>query len=228
MNAETWQALGEYDSFLGPQIEATIYDWTIRRWRKCKMQPLRTPKDGPPPIDPDAMIDTDETHVFGEAEGQRLLSRQDITERRHARADAVMQAYLAEHGPSTLADLLPLSGWKGADTLRAHLYRQPDKYVRLNEKPAVFGLPGQSLAEATSKNVPTHIVAEALLTKYGPATVAELAQRSGLHDSTMATALRRFEGDRFVVVVGTGDRISPNGMIATVWGMMGIHDGEAA
>ena len=46
----------DYMRIWGPQREAIIYDWTIRQYRRCKMQCLLTPRDAVTPADPDVHL----------------------------------------------------------------------------------------------------------------------------------------------------------------------------
>lgn len=60
----------EYDSFLGPQRTGVLYDWSIRRWRRVKIQPLRTAADRVAPTDLDAQLG-EESQLLVDVEQQQ-------------------------------------------------------------------------------------------------------------------------------------------------------------
>jgi hypothetical protein len=130
---------------VGTPVIAIIYDWTIRQYRRVKMQPLATHKDRVIPADPDAQLQEEHIYEYDRSEAQYALA-QNKAEKDHA-AREIFIALMREQGPQTIDQLRKLGRWKGRNAIMRHLQDNMDVYVVWKGKGLThdrYGLPGQT------------------------------------------------------------------------------------
>lgn len=227
----------EYDSLTGYVTKTYTMEWedtSGNRWRKtCTVINLGRPDRGTP-VDPDALMVEESMPVerMASAVAQQKIAAAIAAQReeRHAKARKLLGAYMIEHGPSRLPDLLPAVreiGWTNLFSLREHINMFPETYLLYWGNPQMWGLHGQ---EFTSPKPHRHQAVEKLqqaLLTHGPMLAGELhkAARVGVARRFLDTLLKKNEGTIFVKV---GRKRVPGSKEGAVWGLVGVHDREAA
>lgn len=140
-----------YDDFLGEPFQRVYYDWGLRAYVKATMQEPKKPCDRRNVTEKNVPNFLDEIEDVALAPpkpvGMPKQSLEDLQAKEvHQQAKQLIVAYLQEHGPSKISELLPLTPWwKARASIRTHLMLFPDVYVRSEQNTRRWGLVGQDV-----------------------------------------------------------------------------------
>lgn len=178
------------------------------------------------PVDPDVLLEDEpwelDAGLAKAAEAVRVASQA----RRDA-ADEKITAHLTEHGPSHLSELLPLTEWDGVWVLRRHLQAHPEMYQSFGFRTGMWGLVGQEWTAAPRPQPKITQRAEIIrsyLLKAGPAPAAQIARVIGRDAKQVNNCLVQFTQLFCVVRMRPAQGQTP---ATRIWGLVGVHDGEA-
>lgn len=179
------------------------------------------------PVDPDAQMQPEQLDYEFANDGLKAMyeEKKSRMAERDAQAMAALVDYLKEHGPQRYDTLLALTEWDHFTSLRRHLNRYPDVYVKLNVDPVIWGLPGQKVGlEVKAQSDATKV--RNALEKHGPMTARQVGAWTGMAVDHVAHVLRRNEDKLFVrlhevQMAGTGPK-------PVAWGVRGVHDSQGA
>lgn len=213
----------EFDNLTGYVTGNYVSEWTDRRgnrWRSCvTVVNLGRPDRGIVADDVDVELAPERLPLGkgASAEARYQESLAATRERRHGALLRDLGAYMQEHGPSTLGEMLPVTGWRDDQNLTAHLRMFPEVYVCYRKNPQVWGLHGQHY-EPQGKLRPLFMRVWDALLEYGPMTAQEISCAVEASKSATDSTLRKDKGITFVKVGvrATGDT---GGAPSTVWGL---------
>jgi hypothetical protein len=133
------------NGMMAAPVMAVIYDWTIRRYRQVKMQPLAGHRDRPAPVDVDVQLQ--EEHLYEQSRTSMQATLADTRATKNRNAMALYVKYMQEHGPQTVKTLKTLGSWKNRNSIITHLKEHADTYIRFPGRGITddyWGLPGQT------------------------------------------------------------------------------------
>lgn len=173
--------------------------------------------------DPDALVEApedwgEENTLVSETYSATVTASR---ERRHAAAMEKLVAYLQEHGPQRTGDLLHVTEWHNRVSLAEHCEMFPDVYLRMWDRPQVWGLHGQQYTPQPSPQSGKVRLQDALQ-EHGPLMVGELVKVTGLTQRAIWALLTKHEGELFERV---GQKISAGGNPGALWAVKEATDG---
>jgi hypothetical protein len=215
----------EYDSLTGYVTGTYSREWNDKkgnRWRKTvTIINLGRPDRGIAADDVDEAMSPEplpyERPSFTDSYRSAIIAN---AERKHSKALELYKAYMLEHGPAPVRDLLRVAEWHNKQQVYKHLRLFPDVYRSFPGNPQAWGLHGQQ----AKKSRPVYsglpkLMRDALI-EHGVMTANELAAILGYKADTCRQSLCQRE-NMFVRV-----RREPrpeSKVLSVIWGVRGVH-----
>lgn len=210
LRTENWtvkpSGFAEYDHLTGYVTGMYSSEWTDKsgtRWRTVTTVINLGRPDRGMAVDPDDAM-AYETLQEDEINGYHYRNSINANaERRHSEAMQILTAYMREHGPSTMAELMPLVKWQSKASLAEHIALFPGVYrcFIMGGKSGGhrWGLQGQEYKKPERVLTGGKLLMYETLQTHGPMLANELSALTGVMIMTCRTTLFR-EPDWFVRV----------------------------
>lgn len=212
----------EFDNLTGYEVGVYASQWTDKDGtvylRTTTIVNLGKPDRGAV-LDPDRLLERERL-----SEGYEWLevSRNACTNKRLEREQEVakrIEAYLQEHEPASPRTLWRALGW-GETIIRRVLVSNPDKFVQVSH--GVYGRVGH---KHEKKITPAGESVIAYLTEHGPSSVREIADALSIQTNTFHWLNKMYPGLFHTVRIRPAHGISKP---TRIWGVVGVHEQEAA
>lgn len=213
-----------YDHLTGYVTGNYTSEWTDKsgtRWRThTTIINLGKPDRGIPVDDPDAAMRPEPLpYVRPVLSTSRRGNMIANAEKRHAEAMRLFKAYMLQHGPAPVTDLLGVTEWTTRESVRVHLNLFPDVYRQFHG--SLWGLHGQEppRVEKVYSGLPAQI--RATLLEFGPMTANDVAAQLDCQRAPCRVVFSHYS-DLFVAV-GKVKRAGIRKHLV-LWGLRGVHD----